>query len=165
MYVVYALVDQRDNKTFYVGITDNVYKRFQQDLSCSGTNLEKNVRMLELRTSNSMPLMIELERTESITYARGREKYWIKHYAMLKHPITNIVHTKEVEIFKPKPIRVIAPVNPKGQKVYRFNDIEKLVLVDLYREHHNIDACLQAMQKGARYQKDASRLLKEAGLL
>ncbi|BCL81737.1 hypothetical protein ccbrp13_42020 [Ktedonobacteria bacterium brp13] len=39
-----------------------------------------------------MMQMVELERTEDVGYARVREVYWITHYRMLQHPLTNVQH-------------------------------------------------------------------------
>jgi hypothetical protein len=50
-------------------------------------------------------------------------------------------------------------------KEYRFTDAEKPILVNLYNKFHSIEECLKTMKKGARYHKDASRLLKDAGLV
>jgi len=50
-------------------------------------------------------------------------------------------------------------------KEYKFSDAEKRVLINLYNKFHSIDECLKTMEKGGRYHKDASRILKDAGLL
>lgn len=90
MWIVYALVDSRDGKVRYVGMTDNVYKRFQAHIRCSGGNIEKNAWVLSMREANVMVQMIELERFEDRGRARVREIYWINHYIDLGHPLVNI---------------------------------------------------------------------------
>lgn len=50
-------------------------------------------------------------------------------------------------------------------KDYLFTEAEKPILINLYNKFHSIEECLKTMKKGARYHKDASRLLKDAGLL
>jgi hypothetical protein len=90
MYVIYALTDPRDGKVHYVGMTDNVYKRFQDHIQCSGRNFDKNAWILSMREANVMVQMLELERVEDLGRARVREAYWVNHYAELGHPLANI---------------------------------------------------------------------------
>lgn len=160
MYVIYALIDPWDNKVRYVGMTDDVFKRFQQHISCTSNNLEKNKWMLGLREANVMPIMAELERAEDAGYIRVREAYWINHYIVLQHPIVNIQHGS------PRLIKKVL-VRSKGVEPskYLFTEAEKPILINLYNRFHSIEECLKTMKKGARYHKDASRILKDAGLL
>lgn len=95
MYVIYALADPRDSKVHYVGMTDNVYQRFLAHIQCSGNNFDKNAWMLSFREANVMVQMLELERAEHVIQARAREAYWIRHYTLLGHPITNVTHAKQ----------------------------------------------------------------------
>jgi predicted GIY-YIG superfamily endonuclease len=95
MYVIYALVDPRDNTIRYVGMTSDVYKRFFEHTQCGGgTNYEKNAWIMEMRAQNVMVQMVELERVESLAVARKREAYWIQHYISLQSKLTNILHNK-----------------------------------------------------------------------
>src|SRR6266702_6836492 len=96
MYVVYALVDPRDEAVHYVGFTEDVYRRFLEHIQGSGTNYEKNKWVFDMREANIMIQMRHLEETEDIEHARIREEYWIKHYKMLKDPLSNMknVHIK-----------------------------------------------------------------------
>jgi predicted GIY-YIG superfamily endonuclease len=94
MYVIYALVDPRDNTVRYVGMTSDVYKRFFEHTQCGGSNFEKNAWIMEMRDQNVMPLMVELERTESQALARKREAYWIQHFISLQSKLMNILHNK-----------------------------------------------------------------------
>jgi predicted GIY-YIG superfamily endonuclease len=91
MYSVYGLVDPRDNKPFYVGITDDIYKRFWQHVNCHGNNYEKNKRIMELRTLNLMVIVQTYEQIEDFGHARIREAYWIRHFEALGYVLTNIV--------------------------------------------------------------------------
>jgi predicted GIY-YIG superfamily endonuclease len=91
MYSVYGLVDPRDNKPFYVGITDDIYKRFWQHVNCHGNNFEKNKRIQELRALNLMVIVQIYEQIEDIGHARIREAYWIRHFEALGYVLTNIV--------------------------------------------------------------------------
>lgn len=93
MYVVYVLIDPRNNTVRYVGVTDNVYARFLQHINCSGNNYVKNAWIHELRAANVMLIMETLEQIESREYAYEREQYWIQHFEMLQEPIANISKT------------------------------------------------------------------------
>jgi predicted GIY-YIG superfamily endonuclease len=92
MYVIYALVDPRDNLVHYVGLTEDVYQRFQAHINCTGSNVAKNAWITEMRQANVLVQMVELERAEDLGTARIREMYWIQHYQHLQHPIKNIIH-------------------------------------------------------------------------
>jgi hypothetical protein len=50
-------------------------------------------------------------------------------------------------------------------KEYLISEVEKPILINLYNKFHSIEECLKIMKKGARYHKDASRILKDVGLL
>jgi hypothetical protein len=56
MHVIYALEDPRDNVVFYVGRTDNLYKRFIQHLQCAEDNHDKNTRIQELKKLGILPI-------------------------------------------------------------------------------------------------------------
>lgn len=90
MYVVYALVDPRDNQAHYVGATEDVYQRFQAHINCAGNNAVKNAWISELRAANKMVIMQMLQEVDGVEEARKREAYWIRHYRDLGMPLTNI---------------------------------------------------------------------------
>lgn len=90
MYVVYALIDPRDNTVRYVGITDDVYARFLQHIKGMDENYGKSIWIQELRALNKMVIMETLEECETNEEACERESYWIRHFEMLKEPLMNI---------------------------------------------------------------------------
>jgi len=90
MYTVYSLIDPRDDLPFYIGITDDVYKRFAQHLKCNEPNLDKNERIQELKNENLMLLMRTLEVVETVEEAREREQHWIHHYLSKGARLLNI---------------------------------------------------------------------------
>lgn len=106
MYVIYVLVDPRDNSVFYVGITEDVYHRFLEHINCSGTNFGKNARIVELRATNKMVIMETLEEVESRGAALQRETYWIHHFEALREPIANISKTSPSRRAKKTGIRL-----------------------------------------------------------
>lgn len=91
MYVIYALIDPRDNKPHSIGITDDVYLRFQQHLRCDGSNPRKDAWFAELKSENKMVVMIALEEVALPVVARVREAYWINHYLHLGMTLFNNV--------------------------------------------------------------------------
>jgi predicted GIY-YIG superfamily endonuclease len=90
MYVIYALIDPRDNTVRYIGMTNDVYERFQQHIRCDGSSFAKNAWVMELRSANKMVIMETLEEIQSYELALVRESYWIKHYEMLQEPLVNV---------------------------------------------------------------------------
>lgn len=91
MFTIYALVDPRDNAIRYVGMTGNVYQRFQAHLACRGKNPMKDAWITELKKQNVMVLMHTLETVETLVQARKRETYWIAHYEHLGASLLNNV--------------------------------------------------------------------------
>lgn len=89
MYTIYALIDPRDWSVHYIGMTDNVYTRFQQHIKQQSNNEQKNVWLQSLKDVDVMVFMKTLETTDTIERAMQREAYWIQHYLQLGMPLTN----------------------------------------------------------------------------
>lgn len=107
MYVIYALVDPRDNAVRYVGITDDVYKRFLAHINCNGSNFAKNTWILELRAANKMVIMKTLEEVETRDQALAREACWIKRLEMINQPIVNIIQRSSPRMAKETNLRSV----------------------------------------------------------
>ena len=90
MFSVYALIDQRGDHVRYVGITDDIYKRFSQHLQCNESNLDKNEWIQGLKDENLMLIMRTLEVVETIEEAREREQHWIHFYLRKGANLLNI---------------------------------------------------------------------------
>ena len=88
-YIVYGLEDPRDHLYHYIGITEDVYARFNQHITGTAGNIEKNAWVFECRKANAMIIMRELERVTSSTEALEREKFWKEHFTQLGHPLLN----------------------------------------------------------------------------
>lgn len=118
MHVIYGLVDPRDQKEFYVGRTEDLYRRFTEHLRCTDRNDAKNARILELKALNLLPLPKTLEVIEDAAHAALREAYWIKHFRMLGYEITNdvVYSTYEQEI---DDIPVVDITNERRQRQKR----------------------------------------------
>lgn len=86
---IYALVDPRDNKEFYIGRTEDIYQRFIQHLRCQDKNDAKNARIRELQSLHLLPIMRTLEIVKDSALAGEREAYWIRHFRYLGISLTN----------------------------------------------------------------------------
>ena len=55
--------------------------------------------------------------------------------------------------------------NDAADGKYKFSPSESVIVVELYKAYRSIDKVLGHMERGGRWHKDASRLIREAGLL
>jgi excisionase family DNA binding protein len=101
---VYALGDPRTSQIRYIGIAQDVYKRYAQHLNHPHSNEMKNAWMNEIKQSGIVPTLtiLETDVDESIIY--GRERHWIQHYLELGAPLTNIVHAQQPMVKKDKEV-------------------------------------------------------------
>ncbi len=113
MYTVYALVDPRNASVYYVGVTQDVYRRFSEHLSCSDKNTEKNRWIEECIQSQIVIVMETLEHFDDAEKAYAREKYWIQHFLDLNMPLTNY---RKIVVQKPTPMYQPKPLQPKANK-------------------------------------------------
>jgi predicted GIY-YIG superfamily endonuclease len=126
MYIVYAQEDQRNNEIFYVGITDDVYARFQQHMRCDGSNPGKDARIQSMKEAGYLPLMRTLQLVPDLEQAKKREAYWMRHFHDLGMPLTNqvmpMVQGDVVIIRAPVPVesrlRLKAKMSPDEQRAY-----------------------------------------------
>jgi predicted GIY-YIG superfamily endonuclease len=78
MFTVYGLVDPRDSLIRYVGITDDIYRRFKEHMRANGKNPGMNAWMKTLQAEQEMLVMVVLERAESYHEALRLEAEWIQ---------------------------------------------------------------------------------------
>lgn len=172
MYAVYALIDPRDNTVRYIGITEDVYARFQQHINCSGNNFDKNTWLMELREQNIMVVMTTLETTEDRGYAIVREAYWINHYRMLNAPLFNrnmmeVKLKKEVLVRSSKRItRLYASPKPSTSKERSAVSIaqERARIKELAEQGIPRRNICQKMGKGKWFYDTVKQVLDEEGL-
>lgn len=107
MQIIYALIDPRDGKEFYIGRTEDLYRRFKQHLNCEGKNDSKNALIRELQSLFLVPIMKTLEIVADAALAAQRESYWIRHFRYLGHVLSNDT------IFSP-PVEIKDPIAPAG---------------------------------------------------
>ncbi len=90
-WLIYALVDPRDDTIHYVGRTINAKLRLQQHLQEVTTNKKKGEWLEELKKAGMSPRMEILEIIECKEEdAERHEVRWIKHLLSACAPLTNI---------------------------------------------------------------------------
>lgn len=112
MYTVYALIDPRDWSIHYVGMTDNVYTRFQQHIRLQSNNEQKNTWLQSLKDADVMVFMKTLETADNLEDALQKEAYWIRHYIRLKSPLTNRYLPTSLNSISVQ----ISPAQPRSKK-------------------------------------------------
>lgn len=93
---IYGLTDPRDGLVFYVGVTSDVERRFQQHIDCSDFNFKKNTRIQDILDTGLYPGLIVLEENIDAVLAGQRETRWIQHYRDLDAPLTNFTKMQGV---------------------------------------------------------------------
>ena len=94
-YMVYTLIDPRDQRVHYVGISVDVERRYREHVTCSGLNLQKNLWVLDLMQHHLQPSLTIIETVQGSDAAHERETYWIQHYLQLQAPLTNILEVTQ----------------------------------------------------------------------
>jgi predicted GIY-YIG superfamily endonuclease len=74
------LIDPLNDNTRYVGISNDIYTRFSQNIRGEGNNHPKNRWIQELKEYQVMVIMQSLEYVETLEEAKDREEYWIHYY-------------------------------------------------------------------------------------
>ena len=92
MQSVYALGDPRTGEVHYIGISQDVYRRYAQHLNHPHINNVKNTWMEEIKQAGIVPTLAILETSVDDTIIHEREKHWIQHYLALGAPLSNIMH-------------------------------------------------------------------------
>ncbi|SRR6266487_3992896 len=67
-YFIYALADPHTDEVVYVGITDNIRKRFREHVACKDTNAAKNAWIRLLLKETLTPSLKILETVGSFLY-------------------------------------------------------------------------------------------------
>lgn len=90
-WIIYALVDPRDDTIRYIGRTIQKKVRLQQHLNEVNINKEKDRWLKELKKQGLAPKMETLETLECReSEAEKRERQWIRHLLSIGTPLTNI---------------------------------------------------------------------------
>jgi len=91
-WMIYALIDPRDDTIHYVGRTIRLNGRLQQHLEEEvGLNKKKSQWLQDLKKLHMTPKMEALESLECKAIdAERRETYWIQYLLSIGAPLTNI---------------------------------------------------------------------------
>lgn len=89
-YVVYALTDPRDEKVRYVGISNNVIRRYREHTRNIDGTTPKGQWIYELYCAGYEPGLSILAIAENEKEARQKEVHLITHYS--KHDLFNFIH-------------------------------------------------------------------------
>jgi hypothetical protein len=87
--VIYGLVDPRDSKVFYIGLTNNLYLRFKQHMLMSGDNERKQARIQGILDAHMLPWMLTLEVVDDDVDPREREIAYIQAYVDAGYELLN----------------------------------------------------------------------------
>jgi excisionase family DNA binding protein len=91
MYV-YGLGDPRTGELRYIGIAEDVYKRYAQHLTAAHEDEEKDEWMNDLKSVGVIPTLAILESDIPDFLIYERQKYWIQYYLSQGAPLLNIPH-------------------------------------------------------------------------
>jgi hypothetical protein len=73
----------------YIGMTDDIIRRFIVHLRCTEVNRQKNAWVMELKALGLVPICRTLEMCESEREARERERAWIDGFIEIGEPLFN----------------------------------------------------------------------------
>jgi predicted GIY-YIG superfamily endonuclease len=97
IYVIYSLIDPRDESVRYVGISDNMPTRFMHHLRETGSRTAKGMWLAELKSYGLQPTIKILEEMQARKTQRylveEREKHWIRVFEQSGASLTNIRDT------------------------------------------------------------------------
>jgi hypothetical protein len=79
-YAIYGLTDPRDAFIRYIGISNNVYRRFREHVQHPYSPSHKDTWIHGLLEQGMLPGLVILEIVQGEASAREREEYWIGLY-------------------------------------------------------------------------------------
>jgi plasmid stabilization system protein ParE len=106
-------------------------------------------------TSRQAPPMPELP-------PKGQERDAALHFPKVE---TGQLGAEFQPLLKPLPTTEGETAETADQGKYKFSETERPIVIELYKAYGNLDEVLRHFKRGARWQKDASRIVREAGLL
>ena len=90
MHTIYTLIDPRDARVRYVGLTYHVLERLKQHRTGDGRNHEKEAWMQEVRHAGQDVLLAVIDKSATEEGAKQKEAYWIDYYQQFRC-LTNII--------------------------------------------------------------------------
>ena len=89
LYTIYALAEPLNGVVRYVGLSNDVKKRYREHVQRANNQFEKDTWILSLIDQQLLPTLLILE--ENIAgedKAREREEYWLNFYEEKDHILT-----------------------------------------------------------------------------
>lgn len=96
-YVVYILIDPKDNAIHYVGMTRFPHRRLAQHIS-EYKGDEKSEWIRNLSSSKLKPILKIVEDNLTAEEADARETYWIKYYQSQGATLYNVAKAKSTRL-------------------------------------------------------------------
>ncbi len=93
MFVTYALIDPRTTSVFYVGLSNNIVKRYAQHCSLQEVNREKNAIIGGLISQGILPYFRRLDMNDTERAGRESERKWIDAFIAAGETLCNIEST------------------------------------------------------------------------
>lgn len=85
---IYTLTDPRDQRVYYVGQSIHVRERLLQHALYGKGAVRLWIK--EMLNEHVFPVFTIIESFEDVEMAKERERYWIRYYADLNHPLLNL---------------------------------------------------------------------------
>lgn len=89
-YAIYGLTDPRDEKIRYIGISNNVMRRYTEHTRIIDVCTPKGAWIIELYGLNLYPYLTILGVAEDESRAREKEKHFIERYS--QNNLLNFIH-------------------------------------------------------------------------
>ncbi len=96
LWSTYILIDPRvpiEMGIFYVGVTNNIKKRYIEHLNCQEVNKAKNALIAEILAEGEVPICRTVEKSQTEREGRASEHRWIEKCIELGMPLTNVEAT------------------------------------------------------------------------
>jgi len=87
-YLIYGLIDPRDNQMRYVGATKNIYKRLSRHMAGNKSNVDRVSWLESLKSENLVPSVFDIDEVDEREWEEA-ERFWIEYYQHLGMPLLN----------------------------------------------------------------------------
>lgn len=161
-YQIYALVDPRDQTIRYVGVSNDVKRRFYEHLQCIGIGQQERRWIEELDRRRLAPIIQILETIEISSNQRDvahkRERYWINE--MLRRGCSLLNHSIEAEPVRLKVREIAEAKKINMSKLSRMADVNYNTIRAIW-DNEMKDVTVSTLEKIARALKvDVSDLIE-----
>lgn len=94
-FIVYVLIDPRNDELFYVGQTESGFDRISSHISCARTGVRSGYpspthsRIFEIANAGFSPSLFSIEEVGSRRVVLKRETLWMSAYQQMGYTLTN----------------------------------------------------------------------------